>query len=477
MATVATATRRHAGLPLLAAQPGEQPEQESKREAAAAPSPSCGEITSTLCSRRSVAVGGGRRERQKMTTGVIGVERRIALGVTALGFCLLVGLASAHTTHMSGASHAPGYGTAARSAPGEAYYPSSATAASSGAAQGQQAGSGASLAPVTPVTPVTNPPVPATTPSPATPATGPAPQSGGDGFSLDPKQWVVDALGAAFSWIVSGITSALTDLLKQALNLDILVFTPPGDTYQNGVVLTFWRTLVAVADGALALIVCWAGYNSIVRHAVGARYHDAMQVIPRVALAGLAINLSLLLTQTLIDLNNALCGVVSDPFARILGLLALNGSSATAGVAFFILFLAFGIVGLLLVVQMVVRLAMLDVLIVTAPLGLVCWVLPQTQPWAQLWTRAFISTVFVQFLQVLALTLGGALIAFFPSDGLFAALMDLIIGLATLYLTLKIPSFLRSLGGPAAPNPLNDAAGVAGTALMVARTAAIAATL
>ena len=475
MATVATATRRHADLPLLAAQPGEQPEQESEREAAAGPSPSCGEVTSTLCSGRSVAVGGRRRERQKMTTGVIGVERRIALGVTALGFCLLVGLASAHTPHIGGASNALGYGAAARSAPGEAHYPSSTgTAASSGAAQGQQAGSGASLAPVTPVTPLTNPPAPAATPSPPT---NPAPQAGGDGFSLDPKQWVIDALGAAFSWIVSGITSALTDLLKQALNLDILVFTPPGDTYQNGGVLTFWRTLVAVADGALALIVCWAGYNSIVRHATGARYHDAMQVIPRVALAGLAINLSLLLTQTLIDLNNALCGVVSDPFARILGLLALNGSNATAGVAFFILFLAFGIVGLLLVVQMVVRLAMLDVLIVTAPLGLVCWVLPQTQPWAQLWTRAFISTVFVQFLQVLALTLGGALIAFFPSDGLFAALMDLIIGLATLYLTLKIPSFLRSLGGPAAPNPLNDATGVAGTALMVARTAAIAAAL
>lgn len=472
MATVATVTRRHADPPLLTAEPGEQLDRGREREGATASLTSFEEVTPALRPGRTVVLGGRRRERQVKTTGVTGVERRIALGVTVLGFCLLVGLASAHTPHMGGASHAPRYDTAARSAPGEAHYPSSrASAASSGAGQGQQAGSGASLAPVTPAT---NLPEPAATPSPAT---GPAPQSGGDGFSLDPKQWVIDALGAAFSWIVSGITSALTDLLQQALNLDILVFTPPGDTYQNGVVLTFWRTLVAVADGALALIVCWAGYNSIVRHAVGARYHNAMQVIPRVALAGLAINLSLLLTQTLIDLNNALCGVVSDPFARILGLLALNGSNATAGVAFFVLFLAFGIVGLLLVVQMVVRLAMLDVLIVTAPLGLVCWVLPQTQPWAQLWTRAFISTVFVQFLQVLALTLGGALIAFFPSDGLFAALMDLIIGLATLYLTLKIPSFLRSLGGPAAPNPLNDATGVAGTALMVARTVAIAAAL
>ena len=298
--------------------------------------------------------------------------------------------------------------------------------------------------------------------------------SGGDGFGIDPKQWVIDALGAAFNWIVSGITSGVTDLLKQALDLNILVQTPPGDTYQNSVVLTFWRTLVAVADAALALIVCWAGYNTIAGHATGGRYHEARQVIPRIALAALGINLSLLVTQTLIDLNNGLCAIVSDPLGKLFALLDLGGANGFSAVAFFVLFLAFGAAGLFLVVQMVVRLAMLDVLIVTAPLGLACWVLPQTHAWAQLWTRAFISTAFVQFLQVLALALGGSLIAFFPSDGLFGALMDLIVGLATIYLALKIPSFLRSLGGPSAPHPLSDATGVAGAALLAARFAALA---
>jgi hypothetical protein len=312
------------------------------------------------------------------------------------------------------------------------------------------------------------------TPAAAQPASGHLTRSGGDGFSIDPKQWVIDALGAAFNWIVSGVTSGVTDLLKQALDLNILVQTPPGDTYQNGVVLAFWRTLVAVADAALTLIVCWAGYNTIAGHAIGGRYHETRQVIPRVALAALGINLSLLVAQTLIDLNNGLCAIVSDPLARLFALLALGGANGSSGVAFFILFLAFGVAGLFLVIQMVVRLAMLDVLIVTAPLGLACWVLPQTQAWAQLWTRAFISTAFVQFLQVLALALGGSLIAFFPSDGLFGALMDLIVGLATIYLTLKIPGFLRSLGGVSAPHPLSDATGVAGAALLAARLAALA---
>ncbi len=334
-----------------------------------------------------------------------------------------------------------------------------------GAVQGSQA--------EPPPTPAQTAPTVSTSSSPGV-ASNPA---GGNGALFDPKQWVIDALSAAFAWIVDGVTSTITNLLQQALALDILVLTPPKDTYQNAVVLAFWRTVVAIADSALAIIVCWAGYNSIVGPSAGVRYHEARQVLPRLALAALAVNLSLLVTQTMIDLNNALSAIVITPFDNLVHLLTLNvrsGPNAAASLALILLFLAFGVVGLFLVIQMVVRLAMLDVLIVTAPLGLVCWVLPQTHAWAHLWTRAFISTVFVQFLQVLALGLGGGLLVFFPADNPFGAVMDLIIGIATLYLTLKIPAFLRSLGGPSAPNPLNDATGVAATALMAVRFAALA---
>lgn len=398
------------------------------------------------------------------------VERRLACTITGIVALLLITLAFGHTPHPA---HTPLPG-------GQSGQSGQSLAGISSSAQtgtGGQGGQGAPFVsptlqttPVLPTSTTTSPAAPSA--SPAQAATSAAPRAAGNGFSLDPKDWVIAALGAAFNWIFSSLTSAFTDLLKQALDLDFLVLTPPGDTYQNAVVLSFWKALVGVADAALALIAVWAGYNSIARDAIGARYHDAMQMLPRIALGALAVNLSLLFSQTLIDTNNALCGVVSGPFAKILSLLQLNASS---GVALFILLLAFGMVTLFLVAQMVVRLAMLNLLIVTAPLGLVCWVLPQTQPWARLWTRTFVSTVFVQFLQVLTLALGGALLAYFPNDGLFGAFMDLLIGLATCYATLKIPGMLRGLGGSAAPNPLSDAAGLAGTALMVSRLVALAA--
>ena len=56
---------------------------------------------------------------------------------------------------------------------------------------------------------------------------------------------------------------------------------------------------------------------------------------------------------------------------------------------------------------MLMRLALIDVLLVAAPLGLLCWVLPQTQGWARLWSSTFFTAVFTQFVQVLALKLGG----------------------------------------------------------------------
>jgi hypothetical protein len=321
-------------------------------------------------------------------------------------------------------------------------------------------------------------PTPSPTASPTGSPTGsptPADQPPAPGPSFfDPSQWIPAALTLAFTWIFTSLRDALVAFLQPAIALNFLVQTPPADTYDNPVVLVLWSAVVAVADAALALIVLWGGYNAMLHEGIGARYHTARQVLPRVALAALAANLSLFFVQVLIDLNNALCGVPSVALREVVTLL-LNRSDS--GLAFGILFLAFGVAALLLIVQMLVRLAMLDLLIVTAPLALLCWALPQTQAWSRLWTRAFLSTVFVQFLQVLTLSLGGALIGIFRAESFFFGAMDLLIGLAAVYLALKVPGLLRSFGGPSAPNPLSDAQGVAGTALVAARLASFAAAL
>jgi hypothetical protein len=115
------------------------------------------------------------------------------------------------------------------------------------------------------------------------------------------------------------------------------------------------------------------------------------------------------------------------------------------------------VMNLLLAWQMLVRLALLFLLIVLAPLGLLCFGLPQTQGYGRLWTSMFAVTLFVQFFQVVTLALGGMLISYTETTGLLTldtGVMSLLVSTAVIYLVLRIPGMIRH----AALRPLADAA-------------------
>src|SRR5215211_5358057 len=111
-----------------------------------------------------------------------------------------------------------------------------------------------------------------------------------------------------------------------------------------------------------------------------------------------------------------------------------------------------------LVLQQLMRLALVDVLLVCAPLAAVCWILPQTNGWARLWGSLFVGTVFAQFVQVLALRLGFNLATAFP-PGTAAGLIQPLLGIAVLALVLKIPGLMR--GGAAGGNFVGSLVGTA----------------
>ncbi|HZC07275.1 MAG TPA: hypothetical protein VE338_16695, partial [Ktedonobacterales bacterium] len=267
--------------------------------------------------------------------------------------------------------------------------------------------------------PSQSPTTPTTATTATTPATPTSPQASAQRATTpapglpDPGQWVQQTLLAALTAALSGLVSALQSVLTWASGLgassfNFIMRTPPEGSYQSASVVTLWTWVVGVADAALALLTLWGGYNVIVRHALGARYASAMELLPRLALAALAANLSLLFSSFFVDLNNALCagvGQVSLPGYSAMTAVT-SAQSAAQDVAGLLLALIYGVVGLLLVLQMLLRLALLDLLIVAAPLGLLCWALPQTQAWSRLWTSTFVATALVQFLQILTLRLG-----------------------------------------------------------------------
>ena len=312
-----------------------------------------------------------------------------------------------------------------------------ATPASSGASQrpSSASGRGAALVPSAPQ------PTPTSTPQ-AAPTSSPAPS----GWGLpDPTQWVQQVLATALTAFFTGVLAALTSILDWAQGVggsafNFITRTPPEGTYNSTSVVALWKWVMGVADAALAILLLWGGYAAMSREALGTRALGAMQLLPRLGLAALTANLSLLFASSFIDVGNALCDGV--------GQVGLPGYSAATGaqqaLATLVLAVVYCVVGFLLIAQMLLRLALLDVLIVTAPLGFLCWGLPQTQAWARLWTSTFLATALVQFLQILALRLGALLVNELTPGRLDSAVLTLLVGIATLYLTFKLPHMLQN---------------------------------
>jgi hypothetical protein len=228
--------------------------------------------------------------------------------------------------------------------------------------------------------------------------------------------------------------------------LNFITRTPAELTYASPAVLGLWGTLRAVANAALAVVALWGALNLVVREHLGGSYQPAADLFPRLALGALLVNTSRWWAGLAIDLNNALCAVVglANPFPAWDALPAIDRAAVDA-----VAFLVYVAVGLLLFLQQLGRLALVDLLVATAPLGVLCWVLPQTQGWARLWGATFSRVVFVQFLQVALLKLGAALL------GSWAAalgwplndVLSILVGVAVLGLALRVPGLLRAHAG------------------------------
>jgi len=259
-------------------------------------------------------------------------------------------------------------------------------------------------------------------------------------------------LNQAAQWAGKAIFSVMQPLIDKIdqNSLNFITQTPPDGTYQNATVMQFTQWSISVVNVAVAIFIVIAGYNIMIARQIGASSYGIMEFLPRIALAVLAANFSLFFIRFFIDLENALCLGVNDLFGltfltnTITGL--FQGNLVGAGLLVFVLAMVLGVMNLLLAGQMLLRLALLVLLIVLAPLAMLCWGLPQTQGYARLWTSTFAATVFVQFFQVSVLALGGMLISYASTAHLLSldsTVLSLLISVAVIYLVLRIPGMLH----------------------------------
>lgn len=311
--------------------------------------------------------------------------------------------------------------------------PSGGSAVPAAASPGQPGG--------TPVAPAAAAPLPGGEPPPAPAIPNPLDLLGG----LDPRNWATAVLDVVVETIAGAILDALTGVVDWALglgdsSLNIITRTPAAGTYESSTVQALWELSRGIANGALAVIVMWGGFNVILKQHSRSPYDGVMELLPRVLLAALGANLTLEIVRVLVELNNAFAGAVGE--TSLPGYDQATGTQA--GMAMVMVGVTYVIVALLLAFQMLMRLALICMLTVLAPVMVVAWVLPQTQGWARWWAHLLPITVMQQAVQVLVLRLGSALMVELTPGSVANAALTLMLGIAVCYLTLRVPALLSS---------------------------------
>ena len=269
-----------------------------------------------------------------------------------------------------------------------------------------------------------------------------------------PGEWLVEMFNAALVAVGQKTTGDVVGFMNWLMGSgNVISQTPPALSYSNAAVIQLAEKVTDAAFVALAAVIAWGGFNVMVRPHIRTPYHGALELVPRVVLSAAMIKTSLGWCGFVIDLNNALCqqlGGASMPGWSVLQQQP-DGDSVLLNLIAMAIYL---VMGLLLMGQMLMRLALVDALLVIAPLALLCWVLPQTYGWARLWFTTFFGTVFVQVIQVLVLRLGAELINILPSTlpavgsdplaGGHLWLATLLLGVAVLQLTRKVPRLMPS---------------------------------
>lgn len=291
-----------------------------------------------------------------------------------------------------------------------------------------------------------------------------------DQLLRDPNKWLTDMFNAALINLGQAATGNVAGFINWLLgSSNVVTETPAALSYSSAAVIQLSDVMRNVGDIALAAITAIAGINVIIRPHIRAPYHGALEVLPRLIIGAALVNTSLYWGRLLIDLNNEVCRLImGGSWHGLPGLDHLQQIPAEKDALLLnlIALAIYLVMGLLLTGQMLMRLALVDVLLVLAPIAMLCWILPQTYAWARLWFTTFFGTVFVQAVQVLVLRLGAdllqqlpTLLSMFGTNPASTAriwLMTLMLGLAVLQLARKVPRFMPGypVGAGVAPSAL-----------------------
>jgi hypothetical protein len=222
----------------------------------------------------------------------------------------------------------------------------------------------------------------------------------------------------------------------------LLLFQTPAFT-EIPDVRGLWLVVLGVTDTMFVLALLFAGGLIMTSDTFQSRY-TAKLLIPRLLLAALLANASLVICSSLTHLDNALVvGILgqnpaTNSWGTVTGQFA--SSNLTGGIVFALVAIAAAVMGLFLAIVYIARDLLLLLLTVLSPLALATYGVPGLDEMARLWWRGYLIGLFVQVGDALLLRVGTMLLVHpgwlgTPASALISSLMLV----ALLYVMFKLP--------------------------------------
>jgi hypothetical protein len=242
---------------------------------------------------------------------------------------------------------------------------------------------------------------PVTTPTAPVSSTGTTASGGSGGCGFFGVSCHITA--AIDGWFRGLVTSALNPVLSL---LGRTVLATPAVT-GIGRVAQLWRVTLGIADGFFVLLALVGGAVVMSHETLQTRY-GFKEIVPRLVVGVIAVNASLAVAGVAIHLADAFSGafvgggVNPTDAAGVLSKLVLS-PLGNGGMFLVLLGLVTAILAVVLLAVYVIRVALVILLVVAAPILLACHALPQTEGLARLWWRGLAAALGVQVAQSLVL--------------------------------------------------------------------------
>jgi hypothetical protein len=243
--------------------------------------------------------------------------------------------------------------------------------------------------------------------------------------------------------------------------------------------------LSGVAFALVGVVIVIAGFAIMARRSLGGTFPELQELLPRLGVALLWVVSMPVWFPLALDFTNGVCQVITRAAgspSTLPGWQAIGGvdEKTLHSTAQGVILLVYALAGMFLFLQSLIRIAVLNLAAVAAPLALLCWVLPQWQWLYSIWVRIFVAAFATQIVQTLALGLGASLMASVTGmlgggNDIATSLLTAAIGLATMFAAWSLPKQVVGAYGPSLTLPQALLTAVA-TGAAVARGVGVAGT-